>query len=98
MANWCFPVNMNLIYFGSLNLEIEEKCLTLKGKGQRNARIIGPTLFAQQSRQQQQPSRGQQQKPSREEELAAQLLVLEQAGSADGRGRVSGTWCPNTLS
>ena len=53
MANWRFPVNMNLIYFGSLNLEIEEKCLTLKGKGQRNARIIGPTLFAQQSRQQQ---------------------------------------------
>ena len=31
MANWCFPVNMNLIYFGSLNLEKEEKCLTLMG-------------------------------------------------------------------
>ena len=40
MANWRFPVNMNLIYFGSLNLEIEERCLTLKENGQRNARIF----------------------------------------------------------
>ena len=53
MANWRFPVNMNLIFFGSLDLEKEEMCLTLKGKGQRNARIIGQTLSAQQSRQQQ---------------------------------------------
>mgnify|MGYP004373283877 CR=1 FL=1 len=40
MANWCFPVNMNLIFFGSLDLEKEEMCLTLKGNGRRNARIF----------------------------------------------------------
>ena len=40
MANWRFPVNMNLIYFGSLNLEKEEKCLTLKENGQQDTRFF----------------------------------------------------------
>ena len=53
MANWCFPVNMNLIFFGSLDLEKEEKCLTLKENGHQDTRVFGQTLSAQQSRQQQ---------------------------------------------
>ena len=53
MANWCFPVNMNLIYFGPLNPEKEEKGLTLKENGQQDTRFFCQTLSAQQSRQQQ---------------------------------------------
>ncbi len=40
MANWCFPVNMNLIYFGPLNPEKEEKGLTLKENGQQDTRFF----------------------------------------------------------
>jgi hypothetical protein len=42
MANWCFPVNMNLIYFGPLNPEKEEKGLTLKENGQQDTRFFLP--------------------------------------------------------
>ena len=53
MANWRFPVNMNLIYFGSLNLEKEEKCLTLMGMANETRGLLANPLSAQQSRQQQ---------------------------------------------
>ena len=45
MANWCFPVNMNLIIFGSLDLEKEEKCLTLKEKGQQDTRFFSKPYY-----------------------------------------------------